>query len=570
MNLIRLISIIVISLSCHTLGFGNHESIRRLEKQFSFDYAIHVVDSVLLETELQHGKHSEVYEELLYEKIVIYEAFNKNKEALTLIEELKSRDLNPYLNSKLDIELSLIYEKIQYFNDCFSALDRAKALIYEHQLDSLKPFYFLRRSSAYRVSGNQKLALSHIDSALHYGNKFQNNERLSHIYIVKAFLETSFLLQPKKSIESYKKSAYYSQQAKDLKMYINSSTHVLNWYCNHDKIDIALRHAQNCLRVLENDASFNRFHGFYNTISKVYNLAEKPDSALYIQKKGELAKIDFDRANTQAEITKMVSNFQSTLQDNEIQKQKEKLINQSFELKKMYFITSIFILLSILIFYFFIRTNNLLKKNINHQNEIKRINKNLKQSLNNELFLTKELHHRVKNNLQIIIGLLDLQDEDYIQVNAINKQIFSIASGHELLYQDGVDGAISLKTYLEELIQYILGVGNLASETTVNIHSDNIHLDLETIIPIGLMINELISNSIKHAKHPSQPLQITIEIKQTGSTLNMSYKDNGKAFKLSQPKFGSMVIQAMTQQLRGQMELDSTQGAFYTFTFLVN
>ncbi len=567
MNIIRLIYILLFSLCFQFNAFGTHGSIKKLEKQFNFEYAIQVVDSALTRAELQFGKQSTTYEELLYEKIVIYEAFNKNKEALTLVEKLKSRTLTPYLSAKLDIELSLIYEKIQYFDDCFLVLDHAKFLIYKHKIDSLKPFYFLRRSSALRVSGSHKQALNLVDSALLYGDRFQNKERLAHIYLVKAFLERTYLFTPKESVESFKQSAYYAKQTQDLKMYIGSSTYVLNWYCNHNNINQALFHARNCLKTLENNPSFNRFHGFYNIISNVYNLAQKSDSALYIKKKGELAKIDLDRANTQAELAEIVTNFQQSVHDNEIKKHKEQLINQSFELKKMYIVTTLLILLSILLFYFFLRTNKLLKKNIIHQKEIKRINKDLKHSLENELFLTKELHHRVKNNLQIIIGLLDLQDKDTIQVNAINKQIFSIAAGHELLYQDGVDGSISLKIYLEELTNYILHAGAKSKPTKVQISSEDIHLDLETIIPIGLMINELISNSLKYAKPSETSLNIAIKIEERNSSIELTYKDNGIGFEIVDYKFGTLVIKAMIQQLRGEMKLDTKSGAHYKFSF---
>ena len=567
MNLKRFTYFICIHICSLTHVFGQDESIRKLEKQFDFEYAITVIDSTINQAKNTHGEYSKAHNNLIYEKIVIYEAFNKNKEALALVKLLKTKELNPYMSSKLDIELSLIYEKIQYFDDCFLALDRAKDLIHEHKLDSLKPFYFLRRSSAYRVSGNQKEALNHIDSALHYGHAYNNEARLAHIYLVKGFLERNYLLKPYESVQSLKKSAYYSQQADDLKMYINSNTYVLNWYCNHEKIDEALAYARKCLYVLDDNPEFNRFHRFYNTISNVYTLAEKPDSALYIRKKGELAKIDLHRAQTKSELAEIVTNFQNSVRDNELKKQKEKLKIQSFELRKLYIISGVFIILSFLIFYFFLRTRKLLKRNIKHQDEIKRINKNLKQSLENELFLTKELHHRVKNNLQIIIGLLELQANEYISVKAISKQIFSIAAGHELLYQDSIDDSISLKQYLEQLVNYILEAGGAYKDTDVEILAKNISLDLEMIIPIGLMTNELISNSLKHAKKHGKTLHISLDIKHENSQMTMIYRDNGEEFEINETKFGSLVIKAMIQQLRGQMKLNSKEGAYYTFTF---
>ena len=137
MYIIRLIYILFFSFCFQYNSFGKHKSIKQLEKQFNFDYAIQVIDSALTQAELQLGKQSITYGELLYEKVVIYEAFNKNKEAFALVETLKSRTLSPYLNAKLDIELSLILLKSPIFgtSEIISTIPRSvsryKFLIFE-------------------------------------------------------------------------------------------------------------------------------------------------------------------------------------------------------------------------------------------------------------------------------------------------------------------------------------------------------------------------------------------------------------------------------------------------------
>lgn len=161
---------------------------------------------------------------------------------------------------------------------------------------------------------------------------------------------------------------------------------------------------------------------------------------------------------------------------------------------------------------------------------------------------------------------MDLQDQDTIQVKAISKQIFSISAGHELLYQEGIEGSISIKKYLQELANYIQEASGSYSYTNIDIRSKDYQMDLETLIPIGLLMNELISNSIKHAKHQGS-LNISIQVDIKDSTLTCTYKDSGSRFEIKEEKFGSMVIQAMVQQLRGELDIDTQNGAFYRFTF---
>lgn len=551
----------------HLLFANNTEDrLKQLEKQFDYDYAIQVIDSALNKTEISLGKNHPTYDQLLYEKAVIYEGFDRNKEALNLVQVLKSKDLSPYLSAKLNIELSLIYEKINFFPDCFEALNQAKQTIEQHQIEELKPFYYLRKASAHRVSNHHNLALECVDSALVFGHEFKDHERLAHIYLVKAFLENSYLVKPKLAIQSMENALKHAHATKDLKIELYANHYLLNWHLRINRTDSALIYARNSLSILDHHPKVTEAPGLYQKISQVYNMAQKTDSALYIRKKGELAEINLRRKSTEDEIATIVENFQKAVHQDEIQKHKKELDLQTFKVKQLYVVTGIFVVLSFLIFYLYLRTRKLLKRNITQQNEIKRINQDLKLALEQESFLTKELHHRVKNNLQIIIGLLDLQDQDAIPVKAISKQIFSISAGHELLYQEGIEGSISIKTYLQELVNYIQEASGSYSYTSIDIHSEDYQMDLETLIPIGLLMNELISNSIKHAKHLGS-LNISIQVNIKDSILTCTYKDSGSGFEIKEEKFGSMVIQAMIQQLRGELTIHTQQGAFYRFTF---
>ena len=166
--------------------------------------------------------------------------------------------------------------------------------------------------------------------------------------------------------------------------------------------------------------------------------------------------------------------------------------------------------------------------------------------------------------MQIIIGLLELQEDKSEVVKSIGQQIHSIAAGHELLYQDDIHGELSLSEYLNELISHFPEDSLIGAVINIECKHD-IEAGLETLIPIGLIINELITNSIKHAKKPDEQLVINIDaaLNKAKDKLTLNYRDNGAGFMGNKEGFGTFVINTLVMQLEGEMNINADSGVHY-------
>ena len=195
-----------------------------------------------------------------------------------------------------------------------------------------------------------------------------------------------------------------------------------------------------------------------------------------------------------------------------------------------------------------------------------------------KVLLLKELNHRVKNNLQMISSLLNIQSnaltghpaQESIEVG--KHRVEALALVHRKLYQDGADMRIQLKTYIEELVSGLFH-GYKASFTP-DIDVDDINVHVDKAIPLALILNELVTNALKYAykKQPHPSLKICM--KRTGkSDLDMEIRDNGIGFTEASVKkkgFGITLIQSLVAQLEGTIEHIREQGTYWKMTIKIS
>ncbi|MFC1669333.1 PAS domain S-box protein [Spirochaetota bacterium] len=215
--------------------------------------------------------------------------------------------------------------------------------------------------------------------------------------------------------------------------------------------------------------------------------------------------------------------------------------------------------------------------------ELKETENRLKMSISEKEILLKEIHHRVKNNMQVICSLLDLQSGYIEDKSAIvflketENRVRSMAMVHEKLYQSGDFSKIDFSDYTRTITEDISRMYYAESVSTeINISIKNIFLDVNTAIPCALIINELISNSFKHAFKDMKSSLIEIEFKQQkkGSYV-LTVSDNGvglpEKFDIAQcDSLGLQLVEALTNQLEGTIEIGSGnkgKGAKFTITF---
>jgi two-component sensor histidine kinase len=188
--------------------------------------------------------------------------------------------------------------------------------------------------------------------------------------------------------------------------------------------------------------------------------------------------------------------------------------------------------------------------------------------------LLQEVHHRVKNNLQVIISLLriqsrDITDEKYLNMhmNSINR-VLSMASIHEKVYQSEDLSKINLKSYTSELINDLIASYSIDKSISFTVESDVEKLNMQSLVPFALILNELISNSIKHGFSTVDKGVITIVICSIEDRITMEYSDNGTWIDNGkETSIGVILIEALTEQLNGTLIRTIDSGTHYVFNF---
>ncbi|HEY9296076.1 MAG TPA: histidine kinase dimerization/phosphoacceptor domain -containing protein, partial [Phormidium sp.] len=216
-------------------------------------------------------------------------------------------------------------------------------------------------------------------------------------------------------------------------------------------------------------------------------------------------------------------------------------------------------------------------------NERKRTEEQLKTSLKEKEVLLKEIHHRVKNNLQVISSVLRLQT-DYIKDEKVlelfkdsQNRIRSMALIHEKLYQSSNLLKINFDEYIRDLGNTLLSSYAASSQAvTLNTEAEEVWLNIDTAIPCGLIINELVSNSLKHA-FPSNTREneLWVGLRHTSEDqFVLTVRDNGIGFPKdidfrNTESLGLELVCVFTEQLDGEIELvqESTIGTTFTITF---
>jgi two-component sensor histidine kinase len=204
----------------------------------------------------------------------------------------------------------------------------------------------------------------------------------------------------------------------------------------------------------------------------------------------------------------------------------------------------------------------------------------LRTSLAEKEILIKEIHHRVKNNLQIVFTLLDLQsgyimDEQSLEIFRESKnRIRTIALVHEKLYQTRKFTAIDFNGYLESLADHLFRSYVMDPErTSLEIDAEAVELGIDDAIPCGLIVNELVSNSLKYAFPDSQRGKITIRFQKGDNELIvMTVADNGVGLPpgldiSATETLGLQLVTILARQLRGSIELEREQGTKITIKF---
>ncbi len=280
--------------------------------------------------------------------------------------------------------------------------------------------------------------------------------------------------------------------------------------------------------------------------------------------------------------------YQAAQKDRDIQIQEQSislLRNQNelqqnalsqLDLKQKLTMAGVFILLFIssVLLYFF-HAKQILNKKIHEKNKL------LQRLVTEKEWLLKEVHHRVKNNLQTVVSLLEsqsalLENDALAAMQDCQNRVYAMSLIHQRLYQSENIESIDMGGYVNELVSYLRDIFGTSGRIQYKINIGKIKLDINQAIPIGLILNEAITNSIKYA-FPSTNIscQIIIDIQITHDDLvRLSVRDNGIGFINNNQKqkssLGMRLMRGLTEDLDGNITISTFKGTSVEIMFPLN
>lgn len=234
----------------------------------------------------------------------------------------------------------------------------------------------------------------------------------------------------------------------------------------------------------------------------------------------------------------------------------------------VYFCISWFIMVS---------TNNIRIKDFISFNELDRTNVKLEESLDEKELILKEVHHRIKNNMNIISSLLALQSTTINIPEAVHvfqdatARIESMGILYDKLYRTESYEIVSIKGYLSQLIDEIVQLYPDRQNIVIEKHIDDFPIKTKTIFSLGIIINELVTNAMKYAFTGREDGLIQISAKKEDNHITLVFGDNGigmSEIKYEEEKgFGMRLIDMLVTQIDGSCKIENTGGTKYTIEF---
>jgi two-component sensor histidine kinase len=352
---------------------------------------------------------------------------------------------------------------------------------------------------------------------------------------------------------------------------IPSLANIGHVYLMQGKYQEALPYNLQAIDIMKKTGRVRNLWENYMHVSNIYESLGDYKLALYYHHLYAQAHEDFKDNTIRGLESEAQAKYETGQKNATIYFQDEKIAQQQ-RAKILYIILAV--LLAFILFGLFYHYRKRQKKNA----ELSFLNIQLDTKNKQNELLLKEIHHRVKNNLELVKSLLALQSaqlEDSATKDAMiasQNRVQSMGIIHQKLYQGKNLGSIEMKDYFLNLGEGILDTFDADDKVKIECAMDNLELDVDTAVPIGLIVNELLTNALKYAFPKDGKGNILISLSQsTPETLTLKVADNGvgKVIGLS-PKgtgFGTQLIQLLTQQLDGNMFEEHDNGTSILFQF---
>lgn len=589
---------------CFVVILALHTGHTGAQSALNFDSALHALQSVTPDT----ARYSAM---LQFEKKIN----RSNPDKALILDSLMLGYANKMHNDtevmKSLYRLSLKYNMLNDYPNAigysFKALEMATRL---NKFDFLGEIY-LAQSNIYKEINDTTKALECVNKALEIG-RTHTDSVLIGAALNELGIEYDVAKQPAKAISSYKEAIKINSSLHDALAVVNSMVNMAVSFKNNSQFNEALTtyeratviadsiHADYVKAVIiDNMANLYYAVGKFNESEKaafeailmsyqveekeirvdMYNLLEKlyekekryPEALAYFSKWVGIKDSLFNEERS-FQISDLEQKYNTQLKDKQIETQQVQIADN----KKLNIIlgsAGFAVLLIACFIYYNQRKTARLNRTVSLQRD------ELAKQSEALSVMMKELHHRVKNNLQIVSSLLNLQsmkltDEGAISAVQESKQrVQAMSLIHQRLYKTNDITRINMKEYIKELADFLAtSYGYRPYNFTLELNAEEEWVDIDKALPLGLILNELLTNSFKYAfagiKHPA----LQINFKKADGNLTLEIKDNGKGIKPGEwddkrnTSFGRQLVKALCSQLRAKEKLEVVNGTSFTFT----
>jgi two-component sensor histidine kinase len=563
------------AVDCDDLGLEKEYTLLKKLNRSKNSKVILLADSLLAIISKNEKSTCKLRFQIELEKGESLELQNKFEEAMNLYYNL-IRNAEPLTHwdmvTKAHISLARIQEFIDRPRDCLHHLKLANTLIQEHRLLTVESYYCVRYSS-YLRSIDKDSARFYAQKAVALGHRDTNNKSISDGNLLLGILANeldSSIFYYKRAIDAYLLDHDYRVAAEVAN---NIATKLLKAGKMTESME-QLAYAEQLIEQMPvNDELY------YEVISRIYKI-----KTTFFEKKNMIDSAYFylKKSNENEEKSKWIIDKEAVTNNAinfAIEKEQDKL-KTSEKISRILKVGLGAMSVLMLALGWSVVNNYSKRKKIATQN--KKINAQvieLNKLVRQKQTLLSELQHRVKNNLQHVLSLLDIQEESLAHNNIqevireSKNRVQSMALLHNKLSYSNANDSVNFEEYLHEMVALIqMAYINPKKQINIQVNCDVKQLDIDTGIPLGLMMVELLSNSLKHAFIKKETGNIRINITrdiQTGKRL-LEYSDDGSGFDFDQPPrkgIGQELINGFLKEINATLNTKQENGTAFFIRF---
>jgi two-component system, sensor histidine kinase PdtaS len=564
------------TMDCDDLGLEKEYTLlKKLNRSKNNYRAILLADSLLAIISKNEKSTCKLPFQIEIEKGESLELQNKFEDAMNLYYNL-IRNAEPLtywdMVANAHISLARIQEFIDRPGDCLHHLKLANTLIQEHRLLKIESYYCVRYSSYLRPI-NKDSAGFYAQKAVELGHRDTNNKSISDGNLLLGILAKeldSSIFHYKRAIDAYLLDHDYRVAAEVAN---NIATKLLKAGKMTESME-QLAYAEQLIEQMPvNDELY------YEVISRIYKI-----KTTFFEKKNMIDSAYFylKKSNENEEKSKWIIDKEAVTNNAinfAIEKEKDKL-KTSEKISRILKVgigvmSALMLALGWSVFNNYSKRKKIATQNKKINAQVIELNKLVRQ----KQILLSELQHRVKNNLQHVLSLLDIQEESLAHNNIQevireNKnRVQSMALLHNKLSYSNANDSVNFEEYLHEMVALIqMAYINPKKQINIQVNCDVKQLDIDTGIPLGLMMVELLSNSLKHAFIKKETGNISINIThdiETGKRL-LVYSDDGSGFDFKQPPkkgIGQELINGLLKEINATLNTKQENGTAFFIRF---